>query len=173
MKSLLPAIASRTQCSSSFCCLPAIGFAFRRGGRVSLRRGGRVAPPVYKLAEYLIQNSMLDVRPARNAFVQILCSAYNVDVSAAIIILTLSTLHGRRVLDVHSLLAFTYSYLLLPNILSSIRNRLIKSRYNVRAPMIAPFLTSPASRPAGCVRAIFFSFWVSYAVKPTKTKTPI
>jgi hypothetical protein len=43
---------------------------------------------------------MLDVRPARNAFVQILCSAYNVDVSAAIIILTLSTLHGRRVFDV-------------------------------------------------------------------------
>jgi len=44
---------------------------------------------------------MLDVRPARNAFVQILCSAYNVDVSAVIIILTLSTLHGRRVFDVH------------------------------------------------------------------------
>jgi len=43
----------------------------------------------------------LDVRPACNAFVQILCSAYNVDVSAAIIILTLSTLHGRRVFDVH------------------------------------------------------------------------
>jgi hypothetical protein len=48
-----------------------------------------------------IQHSMLDVRPARNAFVQILCSAYNVDVSAAIIILTLSTSHGRRVFDVH------------------------------------------------------------------------
>ena len=44
---------------------------------------------------------MLDVRPARNAFVQILCNTYNVDVSAAIIILTLSTLHGRRVFDVH------------------------------------------------------------------------
>ena len=44
---------------------------------------------------------MLDVRPARNAFVQILCNAYNVDVSATIIILTLSTLHGRRVFDVH------------------------------------------------------------------------
>jgi len=43
----------------------------------------------------------LDVRPARNAFVQILCNAYNVDVSAAIIILTLNTLHGRRVFDVH------------------------------------------------------------------------
>ena len=52
-------------------------------------------------SSFPIQNSMLDVRPARNAFVQILCSAYNVDVSAAIIILTLSTLHGRRVFDVH------------------------------------------------------------------------
>ena len=52
-------------------------------------------------SSFPIQRSMLDVRPARNAFVQILCSAYNVDVSAAIIILTLSTLHGRRVFDVH------------------------------------------------------------------------
>jgi len=28
----------------------------------SLRRGGRVAPSVYKIVEYLIQNSTLDVR---------------------------------------------------------------------------------------------------------------
>ena len=57
--------------------------------------------PTSVSSSFPIQRSMLDVRPARNAFVQILCSAYNVDVSAAIIILTLSTLHGRRMFDVH------------------------------------------------------------------------
>ena len=48
------------------------------------------------------------VRLARNAFGQILCSAYNVDVGAAIIILTLITLHGRRVFDIRILLNWLF-----------------------------------------------------------------
>ncbi|MBL7195466.1 MAG: hypothetical protein ISS64_04120 [Desulfobacterales bacterium] len=48
----------------------------------------------------ILHNSTFFVRPARNAFGRIFCSAYNIDVSAAIIILTLITLHGRRVFDI-------------------------------------------------------------------------
>jgi hypothetical protein len=64
-------------------------------------------------------------------------------------------------------------YLRFPRMRSSMRNKLIKSKYKDSAPRIAPFRTTPASMPAGCVNAIFFNFCVSYAVSPTKTNTPI
>ena len=48
-----------------------------------------------------------------------------------------------------------------PKMRSSIRNRLIKSRYNDRAPKMAPLRITPASIPAGCVSAMVLSFWVS------------
>jgi hypothetical protein len=48
--------------------------------------------------------------------------------------------------------------LLPPTTCSNIINRLIKSRYRVSAPIIAPFRIVPASSPTGCERAIFLSF---------------
>ena len=48
-------------------------------------------------------------------------------------------------------------------------NKFIKSRYNVNAPIIA-FL--PDTSTVSFAEYIFLIFWVSYAVKPTKIKTP-
>ena len=49
-------------------------------------------------------------------------------------------------------------------------NRLIKSKYNVRAPITAFF---PTNSPESLATYIFLIFCVSYAVNPTKIKTPI
>ncbi len=64
-------------------------------------------------------------------------------------------------------------YSRFPKILKSIRKRLMKSRYSESAPRMAPFRTTPASRPAGWESAIPLIFWVSKAVSPTKTMTPM
>ena len=48
-------------------------------------------------------------------------------------------------------------------------NKLMKSKYKVNAPIIA-FL--PITSPLSEATYIFFIFWVSYAVSPTKIKTP-
>ena len=61
-------------------------------------------------------------------------------------------------------------YLLWPNNLKSIINRFIKSKYKVKAPITA-FL--PINSPLSEAAYMFLIFCVSYAVKPTNTKTPI
>ena len=48
----------------------------------------------------------------------------------------------------------------------------MKSRYSVNAAYIACLLND-ADEPPELTKYIFLIFWVSYAVNPTKTKTPI
>jgi hypothetical protein len=64
----------------------------------------QVAPPVYKLAEYLIQNSMLDVGPARQCPIMV----YSVRDGISVKDIIWQSHHclgdGRRVFNVHLLL---------------------------------------------------------------------
>ena len=46
----------------------------------------------------------------------------------------------------------------------------MKSKYRVKAPITAFF---PTNSPESLATYMFLIFWVSYAVSPTKIKTPI
>ncbi|MBC8951863.1 hypothetical protein Xenpb_00510 [Xenorhabdus sp. PB62.4] len=59
-----------------------------------------------------------------------------------------------------------------PKIRSNIRNKLMKSRYRVSAPVIEYLRIFSLSLTSIC-SPISFSFWVSYAVRPAKITTPI
>ena len=67
-------------------------------------------------------------------------------------------------------MAIIIIYLLCPKSLNNIINKLMKSKYKVNAPITA-FL--PINSPLSDTAYMFLIFCVSYAVKPTNTKTPI